>query len=116
MSDPIDVVSEALARAGGELHGTSARCPSHEDHRASLSVSVNPDGLVMMFCHAGCDLVDDVLPALGLTMADLRPQRSQRDDVTERYVYVDERARRSSASFAAPGSAFTKSASPAASG
>ncbi len=34
--------------------GSSAKCPAHEDTQASLSISENPAGKVLLKCHAGC--------------------------------------------------------------
>ena len=50
-------------------------CPSHEDHRESLSVGLGKDGNVLLRCHAGCETVD-VLRSLGALWSDLflRPQ------------------------------------------
>jgi putative DNA primase/helicase len=47
-----------------------AKCPSHDDRQASLSIRVGKDERVVMFCHASCD-VKAIVAALGLTMADL---------------------------------------------
>jgi len=47
-----------------------ARCPSHEDRSPSLSVRELEDGRVLLHDFAGCG-VEDVLGALGLTLADL---------------------------------------------
>src|SRR5262249_17414276 len=49
-------------RAG---NGWSARCPAHDDRRASLSVSEGDDGRALLKCHAGC-LVEAVVSAVGL--------------------------------------------------
>ena len=46
--------------------GWSARCPSHDDRQASLSVGEGDHGNVLVFCHAGCGL-DSVLSALHLS-------------------------------------------------
>lgn len=51
----------------------SARCPSHDDSTASLSIGVKPDGVVGLHCHVGCDPAD-VCAALDLTMGDLFPK------------------------------------------
>lgn len=58
-----------LTRAlNGRWHGSygSARCPSHDDHRPSLSLQ-DGDGRVLWNCHAGCsqDAVWDALRRLG---------------------------------------------------
>ena len=34
--------------------GWVACCPAHEDMNASLSITVNKNGTVLLFCHAGC--------------------------------------------------------------
>lgn len=66
-------LSEILSRLKG-VHGSgkqySARCPAHDDKRASLSVSVGEDGKVLFNCHAGCT-AQEITRALGLTMEDL---------------------------------------------
>lgn len=50
--------------------GWTARCPSHDDQRSSLSVSVGDDGRTLVHCHAGCP-VEAVVSAAGLRMSDL---------------------------------------------
>jgi AAA domain/Toprim domain len=48
-----------------------ARCPAHDDNRASLSVGPRRDGKgAIVYCHAGCDTAD-IVGALGLSMTDL---------------------------------------------
>lgn len=47
-----------------------ARCPAHEDKRASLSVAAGEDGRILLKCHAGCEL-GDIVSALGLKASDL---------------------------------------------
>lgn len=47
-----------------------ARCPSHEDHRASLSIGLGDDGRILLHCHAGCDLAR-ILEAAGISQKDL---------------------------------------------
>jgi putative DNA primase/helicase len=69
---PLDVVLAAVPgsrRAGGQY---LARCPVHEDRRASLAVRELPDGRVLIHCHAGCATLH-VLEALRLSFRDLRP-------------------------------------------
>lgn len=66
-------VNEFLSRLDGVKggHGKwTARCPSHDDRRQSLSVSVGGDGRVLLHCHAGCS-TEDICAALGLTVKDL---------------------------------------------
>ena len=40
-----------------------ARCPAHDDHEPSLSITEAKDGKVLVHCHAGCDQ-RDVIDAL----------------------------------------------------
>lgn len=79
----------------------SARCPAHDDQRASLSVSTGQDGKILLHCHAGCT-VPDVLDALGLKESDLFPDKAQkapckpqeaRREVVARYNYTDAQGR-----------------------
>ena len=49
-----------------------ARCPAHEDRRASLSISSGDDGRVLLHCHAGCT-PQAVCEAVGLRLSDLFP-------------------------------------------
>ena len=54
-------------------HGQySAKCPAHDDRRASLRIAAGEDGRILVKCQAGCD-VRDVVSSLGLTMEDLFP-------------------------------------------
>lgn len=66
-------LNEILSRLEG-VHGNgkqySARCPAHDDKRASLSVSVGKDGKILFNCHAGCT-AQEITRALGLSMEDL---------------------------------------------
>ncbi len=51
-----------------------ARCPAHEDRSPSLAIKDCGDGRVLIHCFAGCE-TEDVLSAVGLTFADLMPER-----------------------------------------
>lgn len=51
----------------------SAKCPSHKDRTASLSVRELDDGQVLVHCFAGCS-VHDVLSATGLDINALFPE------------------------------------------
>ncbi len=70
---PGDFLNRVADRTGTFPRGSgrqkSARCPAHDDRRASLSIRLNPDK-VLLKCHAGCSL-EDILAALELTPADL---------------------------------------------
>ena len=64
MPDGMD--AKAIVRAlGGRWCGSygTARCPGHDDHKPSLSITTGKDGKVLFRCHAGCDQ-DQVLDAL----------------------------------------------------
>lgn len=91
---------EILARLDG-VHpsgdGWVARCPSHEDHRQSLSLGVGDDGRVLLNCHAGC-APDAVCAALGLKLADLFVEEQSgngngKREIVATYDYVDEQRR-----------------------
>lgn len=56
-----------------------ARCPAHEDKRASLAITGLADGRVLCHCFALCD-VQSVLSAVGLEFDALFPERAA--DVT----------------------------------
>ncbi len=95
---PIDDPERAdvvLARLKGVRRigtGWTAPCPAHEDHRPSLSIAVGDDQRILLRCHRGCR-TEDVVAALGLTMADLQPPRpsaSGRSQVVATYEYTDE--------------------------
>lgn len=62
---------EGLRRNG---HGYTARCPSHRDRMASLSLCETDTGKVLIHCFAGCS-APEILQTIGLTVADLFPNR-----------------------------------------
>lgn len=76
---PIRRVLDRLADTG--LHetgsGWSARCPAHDDGKASLSIAEGDEGRVLLNCHAGCDH-KAIVSALGLEEADLFDRDDQR--------------------------------------
>jgi hypothetical protein len=67
---PLETLLAKLPGAKRAGSGWSARCPAHEDRRASLSIALGDDGTVLLKCHAGCDTAA-VLEAVGLKLADL---------------------------------------------
>jgi hypothetical protein len=71
---PIDLLTSKLHGAKKAGNGWVARCPAHDDRRASLSIGEGEDGRVLVHCHAGCD-TSAVLAAVGLKMADLFPPK-----------------------------------------
>ena len=71
---PVETLLAKLPGARKSGNGWSARCPLHEDRKASLSVAEGDDGIALVKCHAGCD-TSAVLSAVGLTLADLFPRK-----------------------------------------
>ena len=55
-----------------------AKCPAHDDGRASLSIRELPDGRVLVHDFAGCG-VEEVLAAVGLSFDDLFGDRDLGD-------------------------------------
>lgn len=51
--------------------GWMARCPAHDDAKASLSITIGDDRRTLLYCHAGCDTENKILPRLGLRAQDL---------------------------------------------
>lgn len=88
-------VSELLTRfptATKTASGWQTRCPAHEDHTPSLSISEASDGKVLVKCQAGCD-TKDVCAAVGLTLADLFPDHQHsngKPSIVATYNYTDE--------------------------
>lgn len=83
---PVIKFLDALYQATGEKakpsgKGWSARCPVHDDGRASLSIAEGDNGGAVLHCHAGCKPAA-VVAAIGLTMADLMPADTVDVDVT----------------------------------
>ena len=67
-------ILDHLSNAGVPVRETSpgqasARCPAHDDHNPSLSIT-GIEGQTLIHCHAGCHL-DDILTAIHLKPADL---------------------------------------------
>lgn len=86
--DPITRILEALPSARQHGAGWQARCPAHDDHRASLSITTGDDGRVLLKCHVSCT-APAIVAALGLTMRDLFPDRDQHE-AEATFDYVDE--------------------------
>lgn len=51
-----------------------AKCPAHEDRRASLAIRETDEGRILAHCFAGCS-VHEVVAAAGLEISDLFPPR-----------------------------------------
>ena len=82
---------EILTRLEGVFatsNGWQARCPSHDDSKASLSIAED-DGKTLLYCQAGC-ATTDVVQAMGLSMADLFSDGTRERTLTDTYNYRDE--------------------------
>lgn len=58
----------------------TARCPAHDDRNPSLAIRECDDGRTLLKCFAGCG-ADEIVTAVGLTLADLMPPRAIGDHV-----------------------------------
>lgn len=67
----------------------SARCPSHADTVASLSLGEGDNGTALLYCHAMCPTTD-VVEALDLSMSDLWQGKTEGSVVADTYEYYDE--------------------------
>src|SRR5688500_3087215 len=65
----VDEVVSRFADVKPTGSGWKATCPTHEDQKASLSISCNGDKILIR-CFAGCQ-TETVLAAVGLQMRDL---------------------------------------------
>lgn len=83
-----DQFTDLLDRLDGvRQRGTDAadaRCPAHEDGKASLSVARGLDGRIVIQCHAGCRW-DDVLKAVGMD----RSAAFGEPHISAEYTYTD---------------------------
>jgi putative DNA primase/helicase len=74
---PTELILSKLPPAKRSGKGWTARCPAHDDRRASLSISTGDDGRALIHCHAGCT-PEVVASVLGLALADLMPADGRR--------------------------------------
>ena len=88
---PVDRVREKLHGVTVAGDGWQARCPAHEDNRASLSLNTGKDGRALIHCFAGCK-PDAIVGALGLSWRDVMPasERRNRKRIAAEYAYRDE--------------------------
>ncbi len=71
-ASPIERLIGRLNGVNKNGNGWSARCPAHDDQRASLSIAEGDDRRALVCCHAGCD-VKAICAAVDMTPADLFP-------------------------------------------
>jgi len=67
-----------------------AKCPSHDDRKASLSIAEGDDGQTLFKCQAGCG-TENIAEAVRLTMKDLFPEDKKpiRKTIVNEYPYHD---------------------------
>ena len=85
---------ERLKGAKKTASGWQAKCPAHEDGRASLSIADGAKGIIL-HCHAGCQL-NDICRAVGIKPTDLFHQSNGhklKPEIVATYDYVDEHSR-----------------------
>ncbi|MEX0979297.1 MAG: hypothetical protein WDZ48_10615, partial [Pirellulales bacterium] len=70
MTTPVERILAKLPDAKKSGTGWSARCPAHDDRRASLSIAEGDDGKALVNCHAGCS-VDAICAAVGMKPTEL---------------------------------------------
>ena len=86
-----ELATRLHAKPAGD--GWLAKCPAHDDRKASLSIGVGGDGRTLLHCHAGCAL-DDILAAAHLEQTDLSPeQQTSKKTIVATYHYHDEGGR-----------------------
>lgn len=100
--NPVETVLAHLEGVKKNDNGYQARCPAHEDHKPSLSVTEGEDGRALVHCHAGCE-PEAVLAALHLEARDLFAEEKQaeadadtwtpRGRAVASYPYTDETGR-----------------------
>ncbi len=70
VSDPLRNVLDHLNGVKQQGSKYIALCPAHDDHNPSLGIREGDDGIVLVYCYAGCD-IKDIVKAAGLRMNDL---------------------------------------------
>ncbi|EQD69671.1 DNA primase [mine drainage metagenome] len=95
----IDALLARLERVKQTASGWRADCANGHKTHGTLSITQANSGAILLHCFSGCT-VADVLGGLGLTMADIQPQRL-RDESPEARRQARERFRLASVSAAA---------------
>ena len=76
-SSPIDKVLSALTKVRRRTIGNySACCPAHADKLPSLSIRETPEGSVLLYCFAGCN-ISDILQSINLETHELFPPKER---------------------------------------
>ena len=75
----MSIADDFLARLSGVRRTGSgrwvAKCPAHEDRRASMTIRELEDGRLLVHDFAGCS-VEEIVGAVGMKLADLFPPRA----------------------------------------
>jgi len=79
--------------AGPGPRSCMVRCPAHDDHTPSLSITEGADGRVLAKCFAGCTFAQ-IVAASGLNQSDFMPSASQKapkgaSRIVSTYPYTD---------------------------
>lgn len=85
----VHALGDRVVRTSGGT--TFARCPAHEDGKASLAIKAGDDGRALLHCHAGCETAA-VLDCVGLKASDLFADNGPaiKTRIVARYPYRDE--------------------------
>lgn len=86
---PLEKLHARLERVKKQGHYYTARCPSHDDRRNSLSFEEADDGRALVKCHAGCT-TEQIVAELGLELKDLFPAPAGKPRIVATYPYTDE--------------------------
>ena len=101
MMATLDLILSKVGKGNYKVQGNGkyqVRCPVHDDHKESLSVTLTSDGSrVLLYCHAGCK-TEDILKSLGLSWGDINQNDSNLKNknpikgltIIDTYDYVDE--------------------------
>lgn len=91
----MDKILQRLARVKKTKDGYMARCPSHPDRTASLTLS-EKNGVILIHCFAGCE-TKEIVSSLGMTMADLFEDKAEKKEMiathqvkVKKYKSIDE--------------------------
>lgn len=70
------------------------QCPSHQDRTASLIITDNGDGRILINCFAGCDTYS-ILQSIGLDWSDVMPEKSisNNEKPVKNIIYASEALR-----------------------
>jgi hypothetical protein len=63
---------DKVKKTGG--NNWMACCPAHEDRSPSLAIGEKKNGVIVIYCHAGC-IPLDILAAVGMEFSDLFPEK-----------------------------------------